>query len=529
MVRLLSIILFCLCFIPIPAFSQNSAQDPPPVNATPQALKEKYSTKRVIPDASNERIATSELLVTSALSETVHYRAHVNRTPVYDRHDVIPPFDIVSFSYEADGPSKDASRPVFFLFNGGPGSSTIWLHMTGFGPEKVSLDLEASSNEHLQLTSEANPGFLIDIGDLVFVDPVGTGLSKPKQDVSVKEYADIRLDARSMCRFAETWLEAQGREDSPIYLIGSSYGALRIAGMASHSICGDMRSRIEGMVFISGLLDLRARATRSPFRVMGSFPTWASIIWEENGSLRKQWNDDKSAFITAAKSLANEEIGPAMFEELVGTTESMEQRRNAVLDFLGRENHQGMTTPNPNMESIFASRKREGKPVCLYDIRFTCSAGANLPSKGLQALGDALEVRLAAHLATTLNFNLDTDSYVIFLDHLNRVNWGYNFHKSLDGGKGTNMAEALASSMKFISNKRNRQGLLPSTPRLMIASGHYDIVTPFYAIELSLIRAGFKPDSLWIRTYESGHMMYAEKKTGHQLAADIRSFVLNAD
>lgn len=459
----------------------------------------------------------------------MHYRAFMNRTPVYDRHDVMPPFEVVSFSYEADGPDQNRARPVFFLFNGGPGSSTIWLHMTAFGPEKVSVDLEASTESQYHLSQKANPGFLIDIGDLVFVDPVQTGLTRPMDDAPSKKFQDIRVDARSMCRFAETWLAANDRNDAPVYLVGSSYGSLRIAGMASHNSCWDLRKQLQGLVFLSGFLDLRARAPRSPFRVMGSFPSWASLAWTKDDQLRSEWNADWVAFLEAARSIALEEIGPALMEDLANLAEKPHTREANVMAFLGLSDIVNIGPSMQVTELEIVKHLRDGTRLCPYDTRFSCERGAYLPSQGLNALGATLEAKLAAYLARQMDYTLDVDSYIVAADRMFRVNWNFSFMKSMDGGTGTNMAEVLKTSFRGIARMRTRNGQTPTAPRIMVASGAYDIITPFFAMELALVRAGFRKDDLTIHTYDGGHMMYLDEETGRQLAADIRSFVLGEE
>ncbi|MEO1188672.1 MAG: hypothetical protein AAFW60_06340, partial [Pseudomonadota bacterium] len=167
------------------------------------------------------------------------YRAFVKRTRIEDRLDAYPSADIVSFSYEAADTDADRKRPVIFMFNGGPGSSSIWLHMTGFGPEKTSADLMNAIDDDVPLSREPNAGFLIDVGDLVFVDAIGTGLSRVVDADEEGRVKDLRVDAHAMCRYVQNWLKHEDRVGAPVYVVGVSYSTLRAAGMASHPKCGD--------------------------------------------------------------------------------------------------------------------------------------------------------------------------------------------------------------------------------------------------------------------------------------------------
>lgn len=476
-------------------------------------------------DAHNERLASSELLSTTVLPDRVSYRAHVNRTTIQDRRESTPDFEIVSFSYEADGPSLDRQRPVFFFFNGGPGSSTIWLHLTGFGPEKISLELVDPPEERRALSQYPNPGFLIDIGDLVFVDPIGTGLSRPLGDTSKTVFQDIRADAQALCRFAEAWLAANERTDAPVYLVGSSYGSLRVAGIASHTVCRDLQKQVRGLVLISGLLDLPARASGSTLQMMGAFPTWAAVAWHHRRVNRATWGYNIGAYIAAAKTTALEEIAPTWIDDLSGVNSGADERQRGLIGFLGLSD---IVQPGVTMQAGYkamVSSIRANKRSCSYDARFNCRPGEYLPSIKLIPFANELEDYLADYLKASLDYDLDRDAYIAFRGPAFSANWDFRFLKSSERGHGTNMAEVLVRANRRASSQFRRQGGDAQGRRIMVASGAYDIMTPFYAMELALRRAKYPNDDLTIKTYNGGHIMYLDPSVGRQLADDIRAFV----
>ena len=483
-----------------------------------------------LPDPTNERIASSDVLTTSLLDRNIAYQAHVNRTLVYDRHDVFPPFELVSFSYESAELDRDPDRPVIFLFNGGPGSSAIWLHLTALGPEKLSVDLLQAAETGFEYTQAPNPGFLIDVADLVFVDPVGTGLSRPIENGDEAAFKGLRVDVRSMCRFAETWLEANQRTNAPVYLAGASYGSLRIAGMSTHSQCRKLRKQIRGLIFLSGLLDLTARSPSSANSHIGLFPTSAALAWDLGLIDTTKWNADLKTFLDRAKSLALSEIAPALFEDFTNTSCLAVERQTRVLSFLEMAGDLESAAQMRYLLGGIRNFIRNNRPLCQYDGRFDCGGhGHYLPSIGLPEFALKLERVLEDQLAQTMGYELDRDAYKAFRRGEFVYNWSMWFSSSRHSGLGTNMASVLHRSWTNHYMAQQRSGANPRRLKLMVASGSYDLITPFFAMELALRNAGFPGSDLEIKTYSGGHMFYLDEKTGHQLAADIRSFVSSED
>ncbi len=534
MVRLF--VLLCLILQPsilaishgghVNAFAQE--RQPPRIDGPEVARYLERQKGNHLPAPTNERIASSEVLTTSMLDRNIAYQAHVNRTMVYDRHDVFPPFELVSFSYERT--DRDADRPVVFLFNGGPGSSAIWLHLTALGPEKLSVDLIQAAETGFEYTQAPNPGFLIDVADLVFVDPVGTGLSRPIEGGDEAAFKGLRVDARSMCRFAETWLEANQRTNAPVYLAGASYGSLRIAGMISHSQCRQLREQTHGLIFLSGLLDLTARSPSSTNYHVGDFPTLAALAWDLDSIDTTRWNENFQSYINRAESIALLEIAPALFEDFTNTSGLAAERKSRVLNFLEMADELESTAQMRYLLSGVRNQIRNNRRLCQYDGRFDCSGhGHYLPSIGLREFALRLERVLEDQLAETMRYKLDRDAYVAFRRGEFTYNWSMWFNSSHHSGQGTNMASILHRSWTNHYMAQERNGANPRRLKLMVASGSYDLITPFFGMELALRNAGFPASDLNIKTYVGGHMFYLDEKTGHQLAADIRSFISGQD
>ncbi len=177
--------------------------------------------------------------------------------------DSIPNASLITIAYLREGVSDVATRPVAFVFNGGPGSSSSPLHMNGMGPRLVSGD-----------STVANPESILDATDLVFIDPVGTGFSRPyTTEVGRRSYWTSKGDAAAVAQVIERWLDAHGRRASPRYLIGESYGTVR-AGWILHA---RPQLQFDGVLLISVAAFLRNGGREMP--QVAAFTAMATSAW----------------------------------------------------------------------------------------------------------------------------------------------------------------------------------------------------------------------------------------------------------
>lgn len=161
---------------------------------------------------------------------------------------------IFHVSYERTDTKDSTTRPVMFAFNGGPGSSAVWLHIGVLGPKIVKLPGDGTSPPVPPVRIMDNPLSILDVCDLVFVDPVSTGYSRAEKDVEPNSFHGLDDDIQSVGDFIRRWISEHDRWASPKYLLGESYGGIRVAGLSSH-----LQSRygmsLNGVVLLSSLLD----------------------------------------------------------------------------------------------------------------------------------------------------------------------------------------------------------------------------------------------------------------------------------
>ena len=172
------------------------------------------------------------------------------------KDDGTPRASIFHVSYERTDVKDAATRPVVFCFNGGPGSSAVWLHLGGIGPRRVELPGDGTAAPVPPVKLIGNEYSILDVADLVFIDPVTTGYSRAEKDTKDKEFHGVDEDVESVGDFIRRWITEHDRWSSPKYLLGESYGGVRAAGLSDH-----LQSRygmsLNGVIMLSTLLDFR--------------------------------------------------------------------------------------------------------------------------------------------------------------------------------------------------------------------------------------------------------------------------------
>ena len=160
---------------------------------------------------------------------------------------------IFTFAYTKKD-TKEQSRPVTFIWNGGPGSASTWLHIGAFGPKRVQVPSDAQFPGTPPYPILDTPESILDVSDLVFIDPVGTGFSRALGEHKGKEFWGLQQDSASMAEFIRTWITDNGRWNSPRFLLGESYGTTRAAAVAK-ILENDLSISLNGIVFVSQALD----------------------------------------------------------------------------------------------------------------------------------------------------------------------------------------------------------------------------------------------------------------------------------
>ncbi len=201
-------------------------------------------------------------------------------------------------------------RPVTFAYNGGPGSSSMWLHMGALGPRRVVVN-DPEPNAPPPYTVEDNANSIIDVTDLVMIDPVGTGLSHAINKSTNKDYWGVDEDIKSMSQFIKQYVTDNSRWNSPKYLLGESYGTFRSAGIADY-LLENMGMAVNGVVLVSVVLDLRTLTFQDgdDISYMLHLPSYAAVAWYHNRIPNKPANLE--SFVNEVRTYAMNDYAAAL-------------------------------------------------------------------------------------------------------------------------------------------------------------------------------------------------------------------------
>jgi carboxypeptidase C (cathepsin A) len=416
--------------------------------------------------------------------------------------------------------SRGAPRPVTFLFNGGPGSSTMWLHMGSFGPIKVDASTpETVAGPPFRYT--ANPDTLLDVSDLVFIDAPTTGLSRPLGKSGPKDFFGVDKDLDAFTRTIQRYLTIYGRWNSPKFIIGESYGTTRAAGLSK--ALSDKGVQLNGIVLVSTILNI-ALFSGDDQTLINFLPTYAADAWYHG---KIQPKPDLMSFVAQAKAFASGPYAAALQkgdsisdEEKASVARQMAQLTGLSEAYILQSNLR--VQPNRFQRELLRDRR---EIIGRIDSRFV---GTEADAAGVQPSYDPQASAITGAFVSAFNDYLYRDlgykSPLTFRpNNYAGIGNDWNFqHNSPDGQQfAANVSSDLAQAMR-------------ENPRLRIlnVAGLYDLATPFFAAEYDLGHMALEPRiaaNIRYTYYPAGHMMYIDPASAHQLKADLASFYASAE
>jgi carboxypeptidase C (cathepsin A) len=411
------------------------------------------------------------------------------------------------------------ARPVTFLFNGGPGSSTMWLHMGSFGPMKVDASTpETISGPPFRVSS--NQDTLLDKSDLVFLDAITTGLSRPVAKGKPEDFFGVDKDLDAFSRGIQRYLTIYGRWNRPKFIIGESYGTLRAAGLSSR--LADKGVQLNGIVLVSTVLNFADFVGDQQY--INFLPTYATDAWYHNKVAR---NGTLDSFAAQARAFASGPYAAALQKgRAIGDDEkrSVATQMGALIgispDYILRTNLR--VDPERFRRELLRER---GQVIGRIDSRYL---GTEAELVGSDPTYDPQASAITGGFTGAINDYLFRDlGYKTPLNY--RVNnyagigndWNFQ-HNSPDGQQfAANTASDLAQAMR-------------ENPRLKVlnVAGLYDLATPFFGAEYDLGHMALDPKieaNIRYTYYPAGHMMYIDPGSARQLTADIAAFYAGAE
>lgn len=406
---------------------------------------------------------------------------------------------------------SDQPRPLTFCFNGGPGSSSVWLHMGLVGPKRVLADV--GQKHQGPFTLAENPYSLLDQTDVVLVDPVSTGLSRPKEAKKGSEFHGYDGDINSLGQFIEAYLRKYHRWNSPVYLMGESYGTLRVSALARH-LQGRYRIDVAGLILISAVLDFQTIAftTANDLAYVMFFPSYAATSWY-HGKLGDEYQKDFGKLRKQAEKFATNEYLLAL---LKGASIDPQSKQRVAEKYARLT---GLPIEYILANNLRVPMHRFGKQLLRDEEQLVGRFDSRYKQFTVNSYGESTEFDPSAtamfgpytaafnHYAQDeLGLKLD-ETYEILTSKVRP--WSYESFEN----DFVNVLDPLQRAM--IANPRMK---------VFVAAGWMDLATPYLAVQHSIHHLQLPKQveqNIDFKAYPAGHMMYVHEPSLKQLRADL--------
>ncbi len=425
-----------------------------------------------------------------------------------------PRAQIFFIAYTMDGVKDKAKRPVTFSFNGGPGSSSVWLHLGVLGPRRVVLtDDGEMPKPPFKLTD--NQYSVLDETDLVFIDPMSTGFSRPVEGEKSKEWHTFTKDIASVGDFIRLYTTRYNRWLSPKFLAGESYGTTRAAGLSGY-LADRHGLLLNGLMLISSVLDFTTldfnHNNDLPYILF--VPGYTATAWY-HGKIDKKiplktWLKESEEFALGEYTTALMKGASLSKEERRKIAEKLSRLTGISVEFIERGNLRIHTFHF--FKELLRDRNRT---VGRLDSRFTGSdyngTGSTNefdPSYNIAIYGP-YTMAVNDHLKRTLLFDSDLPYEIL----TGRVQpWNYD-----------NVQNQYLNASETLRQAMHKNPYL----KVLVCNGYYDLATPYFATEYTFDHI-FLDEKLkgnvTMKYYEAGHMMYIHKPSLVQMTEDVRGF-----
>ena len=419
-----------------------------------------------------------------------------------------------------DGKSAGV-RPVTFAFNGGPGSSSFWLHMGVLGPKRVQVSDPTPTPAAPYHTTD-NEFSLLDVSDVVMIDPVGTGLSHAVCDHRDEEFWGVDPDIDSVSRFIAQYVSDNNRWTSPKYLLGESYGTTRGAAIVNY-----LRARrsltFNGLVLVSVATDIEAIFAELPGndRPYAMYlPAYAAVAWYQH--MVPSQPAALEPFLAEVRQYA---MGPYTAALLKGDALSTEEREavaQKMHDYIGLPVEYLKQARLRVSENEFAHEllKARGLTVGRLDGRFV-GPSSDLLAKETDydpqssAISAAYAAAFLDYYHRELRFGQGETYHTSNFDIGTKWKWTHRTERGEQPivNSGVDLADALIKDPNL---------------RVLVLNGYYDLATPFAATEYVMMHLGVPPEvgaHVQLKYYEAGHMMYVHPPSLAKMKRDLDTFI----
>jgi carboxypeptidase C (cathepsin A) len=496
------------------SFAQQSSQQRPS-NVPPAAQPAAQPTPAPVPD--EPPVVTKHEI---RLDErTIKYTVTTGMMPIKNQVSGETEARLFFMAYTLDGVSDPSKRPLMFSFNGGPGSSSVWLHLGALGPKRVKMQddgmmpappYQLVTNEHTWL----------DLTDLVFIDPVGTGYSRAARPELASKFLGLNGDLDSVGEFIRMYLTRSERWASPLFLVGESYGTTRASGLSGLLV--DRGVAFNGVLLISTIMNFQTArfAPGNDLPLILILPSYTATAWFHKklpADLQRQ--PLRKVLDEAEKWAINEyQIALSRGDRLAG------QERQKVIKQMARYTGLGETFIDNcdlrvelskfNKELLREQKRTTGR----LDSRFTgidSRAAGDGPEfdPSMTAIRPPYTAALNDYVRRELDFENDSVYHILGGGFTAPWNWSAD--------------NAYADTSVALKSAFSKNPFM----KLFIAYGYYDMATPYFAAEYTIDHMSLDPglkSNIKTAYYEAGHMMYIDLKSLAKLKQDVATFIRDA-
>jgi carboxypeptidase C (cathepsin A) len=466
-----------------------------------------------------EKTATSRhsVLIDSG---RINYTATAG-TLLLQEEDSTPKASIFFVAYTRDDASDPGQRPLTFVFNGGPGSSAVWLHLGALGPRRVKLAGGELTTQDPPYALVNNEFSILDFTDLVFIDPVSTGYSRAVSRDMARGFHAVRGDIESVGEFIRLYVTKFRRWPSPKFLIGESYGSTRAAGLASH-LQDHHGIYLNGLVLVSVILDFQTISfdpgNDLPYILF--LPAYTAAAWYHRQPPEELRHDFEQS-LARAEQFARGEYARAL---LAGARLTGEERKEVVAELSRHTGLSGQVIEQHNLRVPAIAFMREllrgsDRLIGRFDSRFTGpvrETAEDFPGydPSYSAILGAFTATFNHYVRAELEFEEDLPYEIL---NPRRVQpWGYFEFEN----RYLNMAETLRTAMT------RQPGL-----KVLFANGYFDLATPYAASDYTIDHLELAPDlrqNVSATYYAAGHMMYLHQPSLTKFRRDLADFFGNS-
>jgi carboxypeptidase C (cathepsin A) len=447
---------------------------------------------------------------------SIAYTATIAATEVPDA-DGGPGASIVSTAYVADVPAGSPARPVMFVFNGGPIAPSVYLHMGAFGPKRVAFADDLSADPESAALID-NPHSILDVCDLVYFDPAGTGFSRTRAGKPLKDYFSIEADAQQTAAFIVAWLEENDRTGSPTYIFGESYGTNRAAETAGQLSKLDPPTLLDGVTLFGQAVNIIEYSQR-PSNIISyvvSLPTLAALGWYHGKAVTH--GADLETFVAEAWDYAQDDYLDALFQGNQLPAGQMATVANRLEEFTGISadvfvDKRLRLSKEAYRRELF---KADEKIIGMSDGRYIAPLkpagddGGQGPADPARAIAKALIEAFHRYLTTDLGVP-SAEQYVTESPVKGLGDWAW-------GG---------TSPFSWFQYGDAVSLLLEANPeaKVLVSAGYYDTMTTWGASQYLVNQEPWPKEQVSLKGYPGGHMAYSIDASARAMAKDLRQLV----